>query len=94
MKEKIFSLVMIVCLVFTVVSGLNYALSRFDPPAKNTQWIEYTSSKDMYVSQVAGELSNKLKRSPDTLVRVISEKNNLKDYFLAKGTTILVPNPI
>ncbi|MDP3052791.1 MAG: hypothetical protein Q8N22_02450 [bacterium] len=93
MKEKLIAIFVILSLVFAFGFVLNNALGHYDPPTK-VKWVEYTVSKDTYLSQVAGALSNKLGKHPGTLVKVMYEKNNLSDYHLSKGTTIFIPIPI
>lgn len=91
MKEKIVTLFTILFLVLAFGWGLNKALSYYDPP-KNIEWVEYEVPKNMYLWQVACELSNQFRRHPDTLVKVIYEKNHLNDYYLREGEVISIPS--
>ncbi len=93
MKEKLIAVLMILSFVFVFSLAANYALSRHDP-LTNVKWVEYTTPKNTYLSNLAGTLSNKLRRDPGALVQDMRKVNQLSDYFIAKGTKILVPNPI
>jgi hypothetical protein len=92
MKEKIYLLFTILCLVLVFGWALNKALTYYDPP-KKIKWVEYKVPKEgRYLSQVACELSNQFRKHPDTLVKVIYEKNHLNDYYLKGGEAILIPS--
>jgi hypothetical protein len=90
MKEKIYLLFTISCLVLALGWASNRALTYYDPP-KEVYWEEYRVPRDMYLWQVASELSNQFRRHPDTLVKAMEEKNHLGDNYLREGQTILIP---
>ena len=92
MKEKKVFLSVIVFFIFALGWSLNKAFSYYDPP-KQIEWVEYVVPENVYVSGLVSdlELSNQFKKHPSVLVGMICKENNLNDYFLWGGETILIP---
>jgi len=89
MKEKLAILSAILVLVLVLGWALNSALSYYDPPTGKR--VEYKVPRNMYLWQVASELSNQFRKHPGTLADVIYKENDLSDNYLPAGKVILIP---
>ncbi|MEK7624305.1 MAG: hypothetical protein AAB404_01065 [Patescibacteria group bacterium] len=92
MRDRKVFLSVIAFFVFALGWSLNKAFSYYDPP-KKIEWVEYVVPENIYLSELVSdlELSNQFKKHPSIIMRIICEENNLNDYFLWGGATILIP---